>query len=63
MPDRSIAQAILSGNGRCKSNVVLATQEDTMLMFYLPLIIFEASLGMQPWAASSRKTDSGDGNT
>jgi hypothetical protein len=51
-----MAQAILSRNGGLQSTVVFATQEDTMLMFYLPLIIFQASLGMQPWAVPSRKT-------
>jgi hypothetical protein len=53
-------QAILTRNRRCESNVVLATQEDAMLMFYLPLIIFEAFLGMQPYAAPLRRTKKTD---
>jgi hypothetical protein len=42
-------------NGSSEPRVVTAIQEDAMLMFYLPLIILEASLAMSPWSAPTRK--------
>lgn len=48
--------AIYPGNGTSEADVVIATEEDHMLMFYLPLIILEASLAMTPWSVAARKT-------
>jgi hypothetical protein len=48
-------QSINCWNGSSEPRVVMAIQEDAMLMFYLPLIILEASLAMSPWSAPTRK--------
>lgn len=48
---RSSSQLLLIGNGR-RELAVAAAGENTMLIFYLPIIIFEAMLYIRSYAVS-----------